>query len=176
MQYSEVRMGRKNAASRLFSSPVAAASPSETQHSNGTIVFPPRIATDIPCLEGSQFLVTGGESFRSTLLISDGFAHVTSSEKSFATAVPVDGQGPTYVEAPNAADTIFTLRASAPGDETVFTTVNNDRFIGYLNGQPVGSATIRVHQIEHFVALDTDGDGVPDSFKVSVSISDFSCP
>jgi hypothetical protein len=58
----------------------------------------------------------------------------------------------------------------------VETNVNNDRFIGYLDGTRVTSATIRIHQVEHVVGLDTDGDGQPDTVKVSVSINDFSCP
>ena len=56
------------------------------------------------------------------------------------------------------------------------TNVINDRFIGYVGGRRVASATIGIRQLEHFVAVDTDGDGVADDFKVSISNSDFRCP
>ena len=162
----------------LATSAVAASTtgaPPEIDHFDGTIVIPPSVG-DLPCLEGTEFLVSTGESFHGTIVADNGFFHITNVEKFFGTAVPVDGQGPTYVEAPNVNKTTFTIRATAAGDQTVFTNVNNDRFLGYVNGQQVTSATIRIHQVEHFVALDTDGDGVPDAVKVSVSISDFSCP
>jgi hypothetical protein len=153
----------------------AAASPPEIRHFDGTMEFPP-VVSDLPCLEGQQFLVSGGQSFHGTFVADNGFLHVTNIEKFFATAVPVDGQGPTYVEAPNVNKTTFTTRAVSARDEIVSTNVNNDRFLGYVDGQRVTSATIRIHQVEHFVALDTDGDGEPDAFKVSVTINDFSCP
>ena len=81
-----------------------------------------------------------------TFVAEGGDLHVTNVEKFFATAVPVDGQGPTYVEAPNVNKTTFTIRG---GDQIVETNINNDRFIGYLDGTRVTSATIRIHQVEH---------------------------
>jgi hypothetical protein len=90
--------------------------------------------------------------------------------------VPVDGQGPTYVESGNADRVDFTARVVPAGEELVQPHVSNDRFVGYVNGKIVASATIRIHEVEHFVGLDTDGDGVPDAFKVSVNNHDFSCP
>jgi hypothetical protein len=163
------------AVAALLGTTAAAASPPEVGHFDGTIQFDPQVS-DLPCLEGRQFLQTGGESFHGTFVADDGFLHITNIEKFFNTAVPVDGQGPTYVEAPNVNKTTFTVRAVSAGDEIVHTNVNNDRFVGYVDGRRVASATIRIHELEHFVALDTDGDGAPDAFKVSVTISDFSCP
>jgi hypothetical protein len=90
--------------------------------------------------------------------------------------VPVDGQGPTYVESINADRVDFTARAVPAGVRLVQTHVNNDRFMGYVNGKVVASATIRIHEVEHFRGLDTDSDNVPDEFKVSVVIDDVSCP
>jgi hypothetical protein len=164
------------AAAALFGGSTAVASPPDVEHFDGTDTFEPQIATDLPCLEGTQFLVTGGESFRGTIVADGGSLHVTMIEKFFATAVPVDGQGPTYVEAPNVNKTTFTIRGGAAGDQIVQMNVNNDRFIGYLDGNRVTSATIRIHQVEHVVGVDTDGDGQPDAVKVAGSISDFSCP
>ena len=90
--------------------------------------------------------------------------------------VPVDGQGPTYVESGNVDKVNFTARDVSAGVALVQTRVNNDRFLGYVDGKLVASATIRIHEVEHFVGLDTDGDGVPDAVKVSVTKHDFSCP
>ncbi|HSD80840.1 MAG TPA: hypothetical protein VLB47_09265, partial [Solirubrobacteraceae bacterium] len=92
------------------------------------------------------------------------------------TLVPVDGQGPTYVESGNVDKVTFTARAVAAGETIVRTSINNDRFLGYVDGKLVASATIRIHQIEHFVGIDTDGDGQPDLYKVSVTRNDVSCP
>ena len=163
------------AAAALYGASTAVASPPDVVLFDGTQTFDPQIG-DLPCLEGTQFLITSGESFHGTIVADDSSLHFTNVEKFFATAVPADGQGPTYVEAPNVNKTTFTLRKSGAGDQIVETNVNNDRFIGYLHGTRVTSATIRIHQVEHVVGLDTDGDGQPDTVKVSVSINDFSCP
>jgi hypothetical protein len=40
----------------------------------------------------------------------------------------------------------------------------------------VGSQIIRVHELEHFVGVDTDGDGAPDDVKVEFSRPVLSCP
>ena len=153
-----------------------AASPPEVGHFSGSVTFDPQVVTDLPCFEGKAYSVTGGESFRGTFVAKDDAFTVTNQEKFFGTAVPVDGQGPTYVEAPNVNKTNFTTRTVSSGDEIVFNNVNNDRFIGYLDGVRVSSATIRIHQLVHYVGLDTDGDGAVDSFKVSVTIDHISCP
>jgi hypothetical protein len=164
------------AAAALFGGSAAVASPPEVGHFDGSQEFEPHIAADMPCLEGKQFMTSGGSTFHGTFVEDDDFFHITVIEKFFGTAVPVDGQGPTYVEATNVAKTNFTVRLGAAGDQVVRTHINNDRFIGYVDGKRVASATIRIHEVEHVVGVDTDGDGEPDAVKVSVSISDFSCP
>jgi hypothetical protein len=45
-----------------------------------------------------------------------------------------------------------------------------------VDGKLVSSATIRIHEVTHFVGLDTNMDNVPDVFKVSVTIDKVSCP
>src|SRR5207247_216547 len=136
----------------------------------------PEVITDLPCLEGTQFLYTATVSSRGTFVNSEGFFHFSGTEKFSATLAPVDGQGPTYVEGGNLDRINFTARAVPAGSELVQTHVNNDRFFGYVDGKLVGSATIRIHQVEHFVGLDTNGDNVPDEFKVSVTVDEVSCP
>ncbi len=120
--------------------------------------------------------MTGGASFRGTFVNSEGFFHFSGIEHFSATIVPVDGQGPTYVESGSVDKVNFTAREVSAGVELVQTRVNNDRFLGYVDGKLVASATIRIHELEHFVGLDTDGDLVPDAFEVSVNNHDFSCP
>ena len=121
-------------------------------------------------------MLTGGVNFRGTFVGDDDFFHFAGVEKFSATLVPVDGQGPTYVESGNVDRFDFTARGVSGGDEVVRTHVNNDRFVGYVNGKVVASATIRVHEVEHIVGLDTDFDAIPDEFKVSVVIDDVACP
>ena len=53
-------------------------------------------------------------------------------------------------------------------------TIVVEPFTSRVAGLP--SATIRIHEVEHFRGLDADGDGVPDEFKVSVEIDNVSCP
>ena len=165
------------AAAALFGASAAGASPPEVGHFDGSQVFEPHVAADMPCLEGKEFVTSGGSTFRGTFVSDeDGFFHVTVIEKFFGTAIPVDGQGPTYVEAPNVNKVNFTVRIGEAGDRIVRTNLNNDRFIGYLDGERITSATIRIHEVEHVVGVDTDGDGEPDALQVSVNISKFSCP
>jgi hypothetical protein len=95
-------------------------------------------------------------------------------EKHEGTAVPVDGQGPTYVESGNTGAAVFNTR-TVSGVFT-FTSVGNDNFIAYEDGKVVSAQTIRIHELEHITATDTDGDGVPDSVKVEFSKPTFSCP
>ena len=47
---------------------------------------------------------------------------------------------------------------------------------GKRGNNTVSAQTIRIHELEHIVATDTDGDGVPDSVKVEFSKAKFSCP
>jgi hypothetical protein len=56
--------------------------------------FPPRVVTDLPCLEGKEFLATGSAVFRGTFVDAgdDGF-HFSQIEKFEGTAVPVGRSG-----------------------------------------------------------------------------------
>jgi hypothetical protein len=56
------------------------------------------------------------------------------------------------------------------------THVNNENFVAYENGKVVGSQIIRIHELEHIVTTDVDGDGEPDSLKFEISKLTFSCP
>jgi hypothetical protein len=137
--------------------------------------FPPTVVTDMPCLEGKEFLATGSGIFRGTFVDAgdEGF-HFSQIEKFEGTAVPVDGQGPTYVESGSAEVISFNTR-TASGVFT-FTNVNNDNFIAYEDGKVVSAKTIRIHELYHFVGTDTDGDGEPDTVRVEFSKPTFSCP
>jgi hypothetical protein len=158
----------------IAGSPAGATTP-EVGHFSGEDHLGPLI-TDLPCLEGKEFVATGSVVFRGTFVNSEGFFHFTGIQRFSGTLVPVDGQGPTYVESGNIDKVNFTARDVSAGVALVQTRVNNDRFLGYVDGKVVASATIRIHEVEHFVGQDTDGDGVPDAFKVSVNNHDFSCP
>lgn len=160
----------------LLGSPAASASSPEVGHFSGQETFGPQVITDLPCLEGKEFVLTGGVNFRGTFVSDDYFFHFAGVERFSATLVPVDGQGPIYVESGNVDRFDFTARGVSGGDEGVRTHVNNDRFVGYVNGKVVASATIRIREVEHFVGLDTDFDAIPDEFQVSVVIDDVSCP
>ena len=160
----------------LLASPVATAAAPEVGHFSGQQTFEPHVITDLPCLDGKEFILTSGVNSSGTFVSNVGFFHFAGIERNFGTAVPVDGRGPTYVESGNADRIDFTARAVPAGDEIVQTHINNDRFVGFLDGKVVASATIRIHEVEHFRGLDTDGDGVPDEFSVSVVIDDVSCP
>jgi hypothetical protein len=159
-----------------LSGPASAANPPEVGHFSGDDSSGPQVITDLPCLEGKEFIASGNVSFRGTFVDSEGFFHFSGIEHFSATLVPVDGQGPTYVESGNIDKVNFTARAVPAGDEIVQTRVNNDRFLGYVDGKLVASATIRIHEVQHFVALDTNGDDEPDVFRVSVDDHDLSCP
>ena len=160
----------------LVSGPAASASPPEVGHFSGADQFGPEVITDLPCLEGTEFVFTGGVAFRGTFVNSEDFFHFAGIELHTGTLVPVNGQGPTYVESGNVDHTSFTARRVSTGFNLIQTHVNNDRFVGYVDGKRVASATIRIHEVEHFVGVDTDGDNVPDVFKVSVTIDRVSCP
>jgi hypothetical protein len=155
---------------------MASAAPPEVGHFSGTDTFPPTLITDLPCLEGTEFIGGGSVDFRGTFVNSEGFFHFTGTEQFSATLEPV-GDGLTYVERGNIDKVNFTARAVDSGFELVQTRVNNDNFFAYdENGKLVASATIRVHEVQHFVGLDTNGDNIPDEFKVSIEVDDVSCP
>ena len=137
--------------------------------------FGPMVVTDAPCLEGKEFIFTGAEFIRGNFVdAGDAGFHFFFMEKHEGTAVPVDGQGPTYVESGNTGMSVFNTR-TVSGVFT-FTSVNNDNFIAYEDGKVVSAQTIRIHELEHITATDTDGDGVPDSVRVEFSKPTFSCP
>jgi hypothetical protein len=137
--------------------------------------FGPMVIPDMPCLEGKEFIATGAEFIRGNFVdAGDAGFHFFQNEKHEGTAVPVDGQGPTYVESGAVDISVFNTR-SASGVFT-FTRMNTDNFIAYEDGKVVSAQTIRIHELDHIVGTDTDGDGVPDSVKVEFSKPTFSCP
>ena len=137
--------------------------------------FGPMVITDLPCLEGKEFIATGAEFIRGNFVdAGDAGFHYFQIEKFEATLVPVDGQGPTYVESGSADVNVFNTR-TVSGVFT-FTRMNTDNFIAYEDGKVVSAQTIRIHELDHIVGTDTDGDGVPDSVKVEFSKPTFSCP
>jgi hypothetical protein len=137
--------------------------------------FGPMVITDMPCLEGKEFIATGAEFIRGNFVdAGDAGFHFFQIEKHEGTAVPVDGQGPTYMESGNTDVAVFNTR-TVSGVFT-FTHVINDSFVAFEDGRRVGGATIRIHVVEHVVGTDTDDDGVPDSVKVEFSKPRLSCP
>jgi hypothetical protein len=156
--------------------PGAAAAPPEVGHFSGTETFGPEVITDLPCLEGTEFVLTGSVDTRGTFVNSPTFFHFAGTERFSATLVPV-GEGLTYVERGSIDRTTFTARVVDGGVNVIQSHVNNDNFFGYdENGKLVASATVRIHELEHFVGLDTNEDNVPDQFKVSIEVDDVSCP
>jgi hypothetical protein len=154
----------------------AAGAPPEVGHLHSVDPLGPEVITDLPCLEGKAFTATGSVTFRGSFVNSPDFFHFTGKETFSTTLVPVDGQGPTYVERNRSSHSTDTARVVAGFINEVFTEVNNDRFDAYVDGKRVSSATIRVHELTHLVGADTNGDNIPDDFKVSISVSRFSCP
>jgi len=80
----------------ILGTPAASASPPDVGHFSGVVPLSPEVITDLPCLEGTQFLYTATVSSRGTFVNSEGFFHFSGTEKFSATLAPVDGQGPTY--------------------------------------------------------------------------------
>ena len=137
--------------------------------------FGPEVITDLPCLSGKEFVATGSAVFRGNIVDfgEEGF-HFSQIEQFAQTLVPVDGQGPTYVE--SGAAEVIAFNGHLAGGTFSFTNVNNDNFIAYLDGKVVSSQTIRIHESYHIVGTDTDGDGGPDIIRVEFSKASFSCP
>jgi hypothetical protein len=137
--------------------------------------FGPMVITDMPCLEGKEFIATGSEVLRGNFVdAGDAGFHYFQIEKFEATLVPVDGQGPTYVESGSADVNVF--NAHTVSGVFTFTRMNTDNFVAYEDGKVVSAQTIRIHELEHITATDTDGDGIPDIVKVEFSKPQFSCP
>jgi hypothetical protein len=137
--------------------------------------FGPMVIPDMPCLEGKEFIATGAEFIRGNFVDAGGAGfHFFQNEKHEGTAVPVDGQGPTYVESGAVDISVFNTR-TVSGVFT-FTRMNTDSFIAYEDGKVVSGQTIRIHELEHITATDTDGDGIPDIVRVDFSKPKFSCP
>ena len=157
-----------------FTAP-AAASVVDHDHFVIEYQFPEQVITDLPCFLGEEFLATGSAIFRGTIVNAgdDGF-HFSQIEMFEQTLVPVDGQGPTYVESGGVTRVSFNIR-TASGVGT-FTRVNNDKYFGFEGGRVVSAATIRVHELVRFVADDTDDDGMPDVVNFDFYKADFSCP
>jgi hypothetical protein len=57
-----------------------------------------------------------------------------------------------------------------------FTLVNNDAFVVIEDGHIVAQATIRIHELERFTGVDTDGDGFADRVRVDFYKPRLSCP
>jgi len=138
--------------------------------------FPDTVISDLPCLEGTDFFVSGASEFKrgSFVAFSDGSFHFNQYETHEAVLVPVSGAGPTYIESGNTDITSF--NAHMTSGVITFTSLNNDNFLAIEDGHVVGSQMIRVHELEHFVGVDTDGDGAPDDVKVEFSRPVFRCP
>jgi hypothetical protein len=76
--------------------------------------FGPIVINDLPCLEGKEFVLTDAEFIRGNFVdAGDAGFHFFQIEKHEATLVPVDGQGPTYVERGTADVAVFTPVPSA---------------------------------------------------------------
>jgi hypothetical protein len=138
-------------------------------------VFPEQIVTDMPCLEGTEFLGTGTEAVRGHFVNTAQGSHFEQTEKHTARLVPV-GDGVTYIEKSNVESIVFN-GPPLGGDGVInFTLVNNDAFVAIEDGHIIGEATIRIHELERFTGIDTDGDGLADRVKVDFSNVRLSCP
>jgi hypothetical protein len=139
-------------------------------------VFPETIITDMPCLEGTEFLASGTEAIRGSFVDSTEGFHFEQTEKHTGQAVPV-GDGLTYVERGNVEKIVFNGPPLGGGGVLNFTLVNNDAFVAVDDdGHVVGQAQIRIHELERFTGIDTDGDGFADRVTVDFSRVRLSCP
>jgi hypothetical protein len=138
-------------------------------------VFPETIITDLPCLEGTEFLATGTEAIRGHFVDSAEGFHFEQTEKHTGQLVPV-GDGLTYTERGNVEQIVFNGPPLGGGGVINFTLINNDSFVAIEDGHIVGRATIRIHERERFTGIDTDGDGLADRVMVDVSGARLTCP
>jgi hypothetical protein len=138
-------------------------------------VFPEMIITDLPCLEGTEFVATGTESVRGQFVDSAEGFHFQQTEKHTGQLVPVD-DGLTYVEKGNVEKIVFNGPPLGGGGVINLTLVNNDAFVVIEDGHIVAQATIRIHELQHLTGVDTDGDGLADRVRVDFSKTRLSCP
>jgi hypothetical protein len=138
-------------------------------------VFPEAIISDLPCLEGTEFVGTGTEAVRGHFVDSAEGFHFEQTEKHTGQLVPVS-YGLTYVEQGNVEKIVFNGPPLGGGGVINFTLVNNDAFVAIEDGHIVGGATIRIHELERFTGIDTDGDGFADRVRVDFSKVRLSCP
>jgi hypothetical protein len=135
----------------------------------------PEIITDLPCLEGSEFVANGTEAVRGHFVDSAEGFHFEQTEKHTGEFVPVGG-GLTYVEQGNVEKIVVNRRPLGAGGVINFTLVNNDAFVVIEDGHIVAQATIRIHELERFTGVDTDGDGFADRVRVDFYKPRLSCP
>jgi hypothetical protein len=159
----------------LTASPSADATVLDQGRFSSFEVFPESV-TDLPCLEGTEFLGTGTEAISGHFVDSSEGFHFEQIEKHTARLVPV-GDGFTYVEQGNVDKVVFSGPPLGGGGVINFTRVNNDAFVAIDDdGHIVARASIRIHELERFTGIDTDGDGSADRVTVDLSRSRFSCP
>jgi hypothetical protein len=139
-------------------------------------VFPEMLITDLPCLEGTEFIATGTEAVSGHFVDSAEGFHFEQTEKHTGRLVPV-GDGLTYVEQGNVEKIVFNGPPLGGDGVLNFTLVNNDAFVAIdEDGHIVAQESIRIHELERFTGIDTDGDGLADRVTVDFSRSRFSCP
>lgn len=139
-------------------------------------VFPETVITDLPCLEGTEFLATGTEAVRGHFVDSAEGFHFEQTEKHTGRLVPV-GDGLTYVEQGNVEKIVFNGPPLGGGGVINFTLVNNDAFVAVdEDGHIVAQESIRIHELERFTGIDTDGDGLANRVTVDISETRLSCP
>jgi hypothetical protein len=106
---------------------------------------------------------------------AEGF-HFEQTEKHTGQLLPV-GDGLTYVEQGNVEKIVFNGPPLGGGGVINFTLVNNDAFIAIdADGDVVAQESIRIHELERFTGIDTDGDGSADRVTVDISRHRLSCP
>ena len=131
--------------------------------------------TDLPCLDGSEFVANGTKAVRGHFVDSAEGFHFEQSETHTGEFVPV-GDGLTYVEQGNVEKIVFNGPPLGGGGVVNFTLVNNDAFVVIEDGHIVAQATIRIHELERFTGVDTDGDGLADRVNVDFYNARLSCP
>ena len=140
-------------------------------------VFPAGTVTDLPCLEGTEFVTgIGTEAIIGHFVNSAEGFHFEQTEKHTGTLVPLDG-GLTYVEQGNVEKIVVNGPPLGGGGVLNFTLVNNDAFVAFDDdGHRVATATIRIHELERFTGFDTNGDGLADRVLVDISAHRLDCP